>query len=356
MMRYRLACNAPDCESVSCDHLQHPRFIRSRRDASDVHNPIGKTDHEQQIVGDQPSGCPDLHRQEVTGCQHLPVRLEKGRPRRSFGRAPVTARCRCASTRWQSSHGRPCGSGWPTLLEYACIPSPDSPAPCVRSERRSSARSLAAQARAGARNSHSEENRFQYAFSIFCRLFYGPAHPYNHLSIGRRHGLAAVKRQELLAFYQALSQPERTVYVVVGDISVDEVLTLFDRSAVTTPLVSDVARPVTPGMPVRTAAVTEVIPTEGQQTHIIWGFPAVTIRDHERYALRVLDTILGGMGGRLFVELHRDRKSLAYTVTSFDAYPVDPGFLLCTSAAALRRKRRLYVSSNAWCVRCNSKA
>jgi zinc protease len=31
------------------------------------------------------------------------------------------------------------------------------------------------------------------------------------------------------------------------------------------------------------------------------------------------------MGGRLFTEL-RDQKSLAYTVTSFDAYPVDPGF------------------------------
>jgi zinc protease len=79
-------------------------------------------------------------------------------------------------------------------------------------------------------------------------------------------------------------------------------------------------------MPVRTAAVTDIIPIEGQQTHILWGFPTVTNRDQWRYALRVLDTILGGMGGRLFVEL-RDRKSLAYTVTSFDAYPVDPGFL-----------------------------
>ena len=116
------------------------------------------------------------------------------------------------------------------------------------------------------------------------------------------------------------------MYAVVGDIAVDEVVHLFDRTAVTERLASDpiVAVP-TPAMPVRTAAVTEVIPTEGQQTHMIWGFPTVTGRDPERYALRVLDTILGGMGGRLFVEL-RDRKSLAYTVTSFDAYPVDPGF------------------------------
>jgi zinc protease len=70
---------------------------------------------------------------------------------------------------------------------------------------------------------------------------------------------------------------------------------------------------------------TQVLTTEGKQTHIIWGFPTVTMYDRERYALRLLDTILGGMGGRLFTEL-RDQKSLAYTVTSFDAYPVDPGF------------------------------
>src|SRR5262249_2120897 len=77
--------------------------------------------------------------------------------------------------------------------------------------------------------------------------------------------------------------------------------------------------------PVWSDTMTRVLDIEGQQTHILWGFPTVTIRHHDRYALRVLDTILGGMGGRLFAEL-RDQKSLAYTVTSFDAYPIDPGF------------------------------
>jgi zinc protease len=85
-------------------------------------------------------------------------------------------------------------------------------------------------------------------------------------------------------------------------------------------------------MPMRSDLNTQVLTTEGKQTHIIWGFPTVTMHDPDRYALRLLDTILGGMGGRLFTEL-RDQKSLAYSVTSFDAYPVDPGFFACTSAA-----------------------
>ncbi|MGE3536495.1 MAG: M16 family metallopeptidase [Candidatus Tectimicrobiota bacterium] len=170
-----------------------------------------------------------------------------------------------------------------------------------------------------------KENRFQFAFQHFLQEFYG-LHPYNHLALGRRASLVTVTRDDLCAFHRALLRPERMVYVVVGDIAVDEVLTLFHRAAPSALFdVPETPPFVPPAMPVWSAATTHELATEGQQTHIIWGFPAVTIRDPERYALRILDTILGGMGGRLFMEL-RDKKSLAYSVTSFDAYPVDPGF------------------------------
>ncbi len=170
-----------------------------------------------------------------------------------------------------------------------------------------------------------KENRFQFAFQHFLPMFYG-THPYNHLSIGWRESLASVTRADLLAFHNKLLRPDRTVYTVVGDIAVDEVLTLLHRTAPSA-LYAAETHPLhtTPTMPMRSDMSTQVLTTEGKQTHIIWGFPTVTMYDRERYALRLLDTILGGMGGRLFTEL-RDQKSLAYSVTSFDAYPVDPGF------------------------------
>ncbi len=170
-----------------------------------------------------------------------------------------------------------------------------------------------------------KENRFQFAFQHFLQTFYG-AHPYNHLSLGLRDNLASVTRADLVAFHNLLLRPDRAVYVVVGDIAVDEVLVLFHRTAPSALFTAE-AMPscTTPAMPVWSDISTQVLATEGQQTHIIWGFPTVTMYDRDRYALRILDTILGGMGGRLFTEL-RDQKSLAYTVTSFDAYPVDPGF------------------------------
>ncbi len=170
-----------------------------------------------------------------------------------------------------------------------------------------------------------KENRFQFAFQHFLQTFYG-AHPYNHLSLGLRDGLAAVTRADLVAFHSLLLRPDRAVYVVVGDIAVDEVLTLLHRTAPSILFEAEAISPYTaPAMPVWSETITREVAVEGQQTHILWGFPTVTTRHHDRYPLRVLDTILGGMGGRLFAEL-RDQKSLAYTVTSFDAYPVDPGF------------------------------
>jgi zinc protease len=171
-----------------------------------------------------------------------------------------------------------------------------------------------------------KEQRFNFVFQHFLQTFYD-SHPYNHLTLGFRDSLASVTREDLLTLHRALLRPEHTVFSVVGDISTDEVLELFTRMAPTTLFTPEPAPLLPPpSLPIRDRMVERVIVLEGQQTHIVWGFPTVTVRHQDRYALRILDTILGGMGGRLFVEL-RDKKSLAYTVTTFDAYPVHCGFL-----------------------------
>jgi zinc protease len=171
-----------------------------------------------------------------------------------------------------------------------------------------------------------KENRFHFALQHFLSAFYG-SHPYNHLALGNRDSVAELTADDLLAFHQTLLQPERMVFAVVGDITVDEVLEHFQRSAPAT-LFTALSTPAYPTamLPDWQQMYERVVELEGQQTHIVWGFPTVTVRDRDRYALRVLDTILGGMGGRLFTEL-RDKKSLAYSVTTLDAYPIDRGFL-----------------------------
>jgi zinc protease len=171
-----------------------------------------------------------------------------------------------------------------------------------------------------------KENRFHFAFQHFLQAFYG-AHPYHHVGLGGRDSLAGLTRNDLLALHSALLRPERMVFSVVGDMTVDEVLEHFERTAPPALFERVPTRTLaTPPPLIWNEMLERIIELEGQQTHIVWGFPTVTIRHQDRYALRVLDTILGGMGGRLFTEL-RDKKSLAYMVTSFDAYPVDRGFM-----------------------------
>lgn len=58
----------------------------------------------------------------------------------------------------------------------------------------------------------------------------------------------------------------------------------------------------------------EFRPMKKEQTHVMWGHPGLSLNDPRRYALHVLQTVLAGQGGRLFIEL-RDKKSLAYSVS-----------------------------------------
>ncbi len=62
------------------------------------------------------------------------------------------------------------------------------------------------------------------------------------------------------------------------------------------------------------------------QTHLMLGYLGPTLYSKDLDSLEVLNAVLTGQGGRLFTEL-RDRRSLAYSVFSFVAPGIDPGFI-----------------------------
>ncbi|RYZ63533.1 MAG: insulinase family protein, partial [Proteobacteria bacterium] len=62
-----------------------------------------------------------------------------------------------------------------------------------------------------------------------------------------------------------------------------------------------------------------------EQTHIIIGYKGLTLDDPRRYTLQVMQSILAGQGGRLFLEL-RDKESLAYTVSPMRMEGIDTGY------------------------------
>ncbi len=73
-----------------------------------------------------------------------------------------------------------------------------------------------------------------------------------------------------------------------------------------------------PERPAATPA-TKVRYKDSEQAYVVVGTPGIDIRDERRYALSILDTVLGGgMSSRLFQEI-REQRGLVYSVYSFQA-------------------------------------
>ena len=69
----------------------------------------------------------------------------------------------------------------------------------------------------------------------------------------------------------------------------------------------------------------DMITKDTEQAHICWGTAGLKSRDPERFAMGVMDTILGGgMSSRLFQEI-REKRGLAYAVGSYHAQYLDTG-------------------------------
>ncbi|MFN7262835.1 MAG: M16 family metallopeptidase [Pseudobdellovibrionaceae bacterium] len=61
-----------------------------------------------------------------------------------------------------------------------------------------------------------------------------------------------------------------------------------------------------------------------EQSHLVLGFSGLKMNDPDRYALHIIQSVLAGQGGRLFLEL-RDKNSLAYSVAPLRMEGVERG-------------------------------
>ncbi|NBD07613.1 MULTISPECIES: pitrilysin family protein [Corallococcus] len=161
------------------------------------------------------------------------------------------------------------------------------------------------------------------AFELFSRTLY-QEHPYRLSLTGEKASVEALGPEQLRAYHRAHMDPSQLTLSVVGDVRVDEVRALarefFGQSrggAVAPKQVRPEAPPSSPRVEKKTLA--------RAQTHLVMGFQAARLTDRWRIALDVLSTVLSGQGGRLFVEL-RDKRSMAYSVSSFSMDGLDPGY------------------------------
>ncbi|MBI4639230.1 MAG: insulinase family protein [Candidatus Tectomicrobia bacterium] len=167
-----------------------------------------------------------------------------------------------------------------------------------------------------------EDDAASKAFSLFAQSLF-QQHPYGMEVIGRSESVSAFTREALFDFYQQYVTPENMVLAIVGDIDTKEAIDLTKRLYKEF-LPHGFVAPRLPPEPEPEKIRKVGLWKEKEQAHIVLGFLGTTIDSQDRYPLLVLDALLSGQGGRLFLEL-RDRLGLAYAVSSVMREGLEPG-------------------------------
>ena len=149
-------------------------------------------------------------------------------------------------------------------------------------------------------------------------------HPYGYSILGTRESVSSLGIRELRELHDRAYHPPQVVIAASGNVRHDDLLEVLRRTGwADQPRGAGApAASVTP----RAAPVTEShVERAGVQTHIVLGSETVPYSDPRRYAVVLVDTLLGaGMSSRLFQRV-REQLGLAYSVYSYQSFHADSG-------------------------------
>ena len=148
-------------------------------------------------------------------------------------------------------------------------------------------------------------------------------HPLGRPIIGRAEVVSSVPVPEIAAYHDTRYAPENLVVAAAGNVEHERIVEL------TAGATGDLSAGAGTDGP--EAAPTDVAPRvrfhekETEQYHLCLGAIGLARADERRFALRVLDAIVGGStSSRLFQEV-REKRGLAYSVYSYVSHYVDSG-------------------------------
>ena len=150
-----------------------------------------------------------------------------------------------------------------------------------------------------------------------------PDHPLGREVLGTESSVTDMNSERIRAFFEQHYLPSNMVVAVAGDVDQPAFVEGLERRS------GSSAGGESPG---RTAPDERVVPLRvtrrsTEQAHVVMAARSVDRNDPSRYALAVLNHVLGGgLSSRLFQEI-RERRGLAYSVWSERVAYGDAGFL-----------------------------
>lgn len=168
--------------------------------------------------------------------------------------------------------------------------------------------------------SRSEDQPDDKVHDLFASTLF-PGHPIGRPVLGTPATVGAFMPADVFAYTARRYGSGNVVVAAAGNIDHATLVAQVQRDLVV-PKTDRTDRGETPATVVPRF---EIVTKDTEQAHICWGSAGLRSRDPERFAMGVMDTILGGgMSSRLFQEI-REKRGLAYAVGSYHAQYLDTG-------------------------------
>ncbi len=153
-----------------------------------------------------------------------------------------------------------------------------------------------------------------------------PEQPLGREVIGDKETVASITREQILNYVTRRYVPNNVVVSVAGNIQSEEAVAQIDNC-----FSKWAAGELSTGYKVaneQTAARLRIEPRDGEQAHLCLGVHGFSHSHPQRFALDLLNTVLGaGMSSRLFTEI-REHKGLAYDIHSYSEHFRESGSLI----------------------------
>ncbi len=182
-----------------------------------------------------------------------------------------------------------------------------------------------------------EDEPGEQVHDLFAQTVYGE-HPLGRNISGTTQTIGTMTRAQIRGFYRRRYQAPVVVIAAAGNLVHDEVVELVRRALADTPLDGPEAdpapiRPATPAVATQPPA-RRVVARDTEQAHLVLGCPTMGRGDQRRFALAVLNNVLGGgMSSRLFQQI-REERGLAYSTYSYTTLFADTGLFAVYAGCA----------------------
>jgi predicted Zn-dependent peptidase len=172
---------------------------------------------------------------------------------------------------------------------------------------------------------------------LFARAVYGD-HPLGRLVSGTTETISPMTRQQIRGFYRRRYAAPSIVVAAAGNLDHRAVVKLVRQALDGTPLDTAPALPAprrSPAPAVRTRAARSLVRhKDSEQAHLVLGCKGIDRLDDRRFALSVLNNVVGGgMSSRLFQEI-REQRGLVYSVYSYTSQYADSGIFAVYAGCA----------------------